>query len=226
MRAVFFHQHGGVSQLQYQYTERPEPGAHEVLIKVGAAALNHLDLWTLQGIPGIKIPLPHILGCDVAGEVVELGSKVRGIPLHKPVLVAPGLRCGKCRFCRKGWDSLCPKYKIMGLQVQGGYSEYVTAPAENIFRVSSRLSLEEWAAVPLVFVTAWHMLVTHARLRRGETVLIHAAGSGVGSAAIQIAKYFKAMVITTVGSDTKAKKAKVVESEEKLLRLAHRNLWN
>lgn len=208
MRAVVFHEHGDTGRLQYQYTETPEPGPHEVLIEVKACALNHLDLWTLKGLPGVKITMPHILGCDIAGEVVKLGSRVKGVPLHKPVVAAPGIRCGKCPHCLTHWDSLCPAYKITGFQGNGGYAEYAAVPAENIIPVSKQLSYEEWASIPLVFLTAWHMLVTRGGVKKGESVLIHAAGSGVGSAAIQIAKYFGAAVFTTVGDDSKIKKAK------------------
>lgn len=215
MRAALFHQHGGTDQIKYEYTEVPHIGPHEVLVKVRACALNRLDLWTLMGMPTVKVPLPHILGCDIAGEVVKVGSAVRGITLNRPVLVAPGLHCGKCEYCRDGWDSLCPEYKILGFQVNGGYAEYAKAPAENILPVSTkRWRFEEWAAVPLVFLTAWHMLVTRARLKKRERVLIHAAGSGVGSAAIQIAKYLDAAVITTVGSQEKVKKARALGADE------------
>lgn len=214
MRAVIFEDHGGIEKLKYAYVPIPHVGPHEVLVKVKACALNHLDLWTLLGMPGIKIPLPHILGCDVAGEVVRLGSKVRGVPLNRPVVVAPGISCGKCNFCKDGWDSLCSEYRILGLQAQGGYAEYVTAPVQNIIPVSRRFSYEQWASVPLVFLTAWHMLVTRAGLKKKEKVLIHAAGSGIGSAAIQIAKYLRAHVITTVGSDEKMKRAKSLGADE------------
>lgn len=214
MRAVVFREHGGLDKLEYTYVEAPHPGPHEVLVKVRACALNHLDLWTLGGMPGVQIPLPHILGCDISGEIAGLGSKVRGIPTNRPVIVAPGLRCGKCHFCKEGWDSLCEHYKIMGFQVPGGYAEYVKAPRENIIPVSRKFSYEEWAAVSLVFLTAWHMLVTRAGVKKREKVLIHAAGSGVGSAAIQIAKFLGAHVITTVGSEEKIRRAKALGADE------------
>jgi NADPH:quinone reductase-like Zn-dependent oxidoreductase len=214
MRAVIFKNHGDVDQLEYTYVDIPHLSPHEVLVKVKACALNHLDLWTLMGMPGIKISMPHILGCDISGEVVQAGSRVKKIPFKKPVIVSPGIRCGKCRFCRTGWDSLCDQYQITGFQINGGYAEYVKVPEENVIPVSGRLSFEEWAAVPLVFLTAWHMLSTRASLKRGEKVLIHAAGSGVGSAAIQIAKYLGASVITTVGSDEKIRRAKAMGADE------------
>lgn len=214
MRAVFFKEFGGLEKLEYGYLPKPVPGPGEVLIQVKACALNHLDLWTLQGMPGAKIPLPHILGCDTAGEVARLGPGVRGIRIGAKVVVAPGISCGRCHYCRTGWDSLCKEYHIMGFQVNGGYAEYVKAPARNLFPISKKWSFEEWASIPLVFLTAWHMLVTRARLKKKESVLIHAAGSGVGSAAIQIAKYLGAKVYTTVGSDEKIKPAKSLGADE------------
>jgi NADPH:quinone reductase-like Zn-dependent oxidoreductase len=149
------------------------------------------------------------LGCDVAGEVVEIGARVRGVTLNKPVIVSPGIVPRKTKTeCLGYWDSLCDNYQVLGLQVDGGYAEYVKVPDRNIIPVSKRLDYEQWAAVPLVFLTAYHMLLTRAQLKRKETILIHAAGSGVGSAGIQIAKYLGAEVITTVGRDQKVKPAK------------------
>ena len=214
MRAVYFKEHGGLEKLEYGQLPVPAPGAGEVLVRVKACALNHLDLWTRQGMPGVKIPLPHVLGCDIAGEVAELGHGVRGVSIGKKVVIAPGISCGRCHHCRTGWDSLCGEYKIMGFQVNGGYAEYVKAPARNLIPVSKRWTFEEWASVPLVFLTAWHMLVTRAGLKKGETVLVHAAGSGVGSAAIQIANFLGAKVLTTVGSDEKVRRAKSLGADE------------
>lgn len=214
MHAVFFKEHGGIEKLEYGYQPEPHLGHGEVLVKVRASALNHLDIWTRQGMPGVKIHLPHILGSDVAGEVAKLGPGARGIKIGTKVVIAPGLSCGHCPHCRTGWDSLCDHYKILGLQTNGGWAEYVKAPARNILPVSKKWTMEEWASVPLVFLTAWHMLVTRARLKKGETVLIHAAGSGVGSAAIQIARYIGARVLATVGSDEKIKRAKALGADE------------
>lgn len=214
MKAVFFRQHGGLDVLEYGYQPVPAPGPGEVLLRVKACALNHLDLWTRQGMPGVKISLPHILGCDLAGEVEKLGHGVRGIKPGQKVLAAPGISCGRCHHCRAGWDSLCDDYRILGFQVNGGYAEFARVPARNLILISKKWTFEEWAAVPLVFLTAWHMLVTRAELKKGETVLIHAAGSGVGSAAIQIAKTIGAKVFTTVGSDEKIKRAKSLGADE------------
>ena len=208
MKAVVFHEHGDLDRLVYQQVPKPDIGPHDVLVKVKACALNHLDIWTRIGMPGVSVPMPHILGCDVSGEIEEVGKRTHGIKKGERVVLAPGISCGTCQWCRSGWDSLCTEYKILGFQVNGGYAEYVKAPERNVIRVSNRYPLEEWAACPLVFLTAYHMLVTRAELKKGETVLIHAAGSGVGSAAIQVAKAFGARIATTVGSEGKAKSAK------------------
>lgn len=213
MRAVIFEKHGTTEDLQYTYIDTPKPGTGEVLVKVEACALNHLDIWTLMGRPGMKVTMPHVLGCDIAGEVVAAGPRAKKV--KGPVIVAPGISCRKCDHCRNGWDSLCDQYKILGFQVNGGFAEFVTVPEANVIPVSHRKwGHEDWAGVPLVYLTAWHMLVTRARLKKKEKVLIHAAGSGVGSAAIQIAKYFGAKVITTVGSDEKIKRARAIGADE------------
>nr|MBU9889626.1 alcohol dehydrogenase catalytic domain-containing protein [Candidatus Omnitrophota bacterium] len=149
MKAVIFRKHGGPEALEEAYVPVPDLGKRDVLVKVSACALNRLDLWTLQGMPAVKTSMPHILGSDIAGEVVEKGKKVRGVPLHKSVIVAPGTSCGKCRYCEDGWDSLCKEYKILGFQVNGGFAEYVKVPARNIMPVPKTYSREEWSGVPL-----------------------------------------------------------------------------
>jgi len=207
MRAVIFKEHGGLEKLIYTEAPRPKIGPHEILVKVKACALNHLDIWTRLGMPGVSISMPHILGCDIAGEISEIGSKVKHFKIGKRVVVAPGFTPPNDSLKNTDWDSASDHYKILGCQVDGGYAEYVKVPAENVFPVSKRLSFEEWAAVPLVFLTAWHMLVTRAKLKKGETVLIQAAGSGVGSAAIQLAKHIGAKIIATVGNDEKKTRA-------------------
>src|SRR3989338_8664207 len=208
MKAVVINEHGSVDKLEYTDFAKPEISSSEVLVKVNACGINHLDIWVREGIPGITIPLPHIPGCEITGEIAGIGSTVKDLNIGQHVLIAPGMNCGRCEYCLSSNDSLCSEFKIMGFQVDGGYAEYVKSPAENIIAISDRLSFEEWAAVPLVFLTAWNMLKIRGGLAAGETVLIHAAGSGIGSAAIQIAKLSGAEVITTVGSDEKLEKAK------------------
>lgn len=208
MKAVVFNEHGSVDKLVYTDFTEPEISPSEVLVKVNACGINHLDIWVREGIPGITIPLPHIPGCEITGEIAGVGSAVKGLSVGQRVLIAPGINCGRCEYCLSSNDSLCHEFRIMGFQVDGGYAEYAKAPAKNIIPISDKLSFEEWAAVPLVFLTAWNMLKTSGGLATGETVLIHAAGSGIGSAAIQIAKLSGADVITTVGNDEKLEKAR------------------
>ena len=215
MKATVFKEHGSVDKLVYTDFADPEISSSEVLVKVKACGVNHLDIWVREGLPGVTIPLPHILGCEITGEIAGIGSrvKVKGLSIGQRVLVSPGISCGKCEFCLSSNDSLCHEFMVMGFQVNGGYAEYVKASAENIISISDKLSFEEWAAVPLVFLTAWNMLKTRGNLTTGETVLIHSAGSGIGSAAIQIARLSGANVITTVGSAGKLKKAKALGAD-------------
>lgn len=214
MKAMVFYEHGGVDKLTYTDMEKPKISPYEVLVKVKACALNHLDIWVRQGLPGIGIPLPHISGCDCAGEVAEVGIEVKNFRPGDRVIIAPGIRCRKCVYCITNSDSMCNSFKIMGFQVQGGYAEFAKAHVDNIIPVSDKLSFEEWAAVPLVFLTAWHMLITRGQLKPGERVLIHAAGSGIGCAAIQIARLSGARVITTARGKEKLEKAKLLGADE------------
>jgi NADPH:quinone reductase-like Zn-dependent oxidoreductase len=183
-------------------------GDGEVLVRVKACALNHLDIWARQGTRAERIGMPHISGSDISGEIVQVGRSVRNLSVGAKVLLAPGISCGLCDYCSTGRDSLCEYYKIIGYETQGGYAEYVSVPARNVLAVPDQLSFEQAASVPLVFLTAWHMLMTRAKLAPGETVLIWGAGSGVGSAAIQVAKLSSAKVIATAGTDEKLEKAK------------------
>jgi NADPH:quinone reductase-like Zn-dependent oxidoreductase len=214
MKAVIFNEHGGADVLRY--TDAPEPAmkANEVLVEVRACALNHLDVWARMGIPGIKIPLPHILGNDIAGIVREAGELVTWVRAGDEVMLQPGVSCGHCIECLSGRDNLCPQYEILGYQRDGGYAQFVAAPGVNVVPKPQALSFEEAAALPLVTITAWHMLVTRANVQPGEDVLIHAAGSGVGSLGIQIAKLRGARVIATASSDAKLEKARELGADE------------
>lgn len=214
MKAILFSQHGGPEVLRLREVPEPEIGPSDVLVRVRACALNHLDLWVRNGLPGIEIPLPRIPGSDIAGEVAKVGTKVTHTRVGEKVVLAPGLSCNKCDPCLAGLDNLCRGYTIYGYLVDGGCAEYVRAPEVNVLPLPARLSFEEAAAVPLVFLTAWHMLIGRARLQSGETVLVLGAGSGVGSAAIQIAKLTGAHVIATAGSDEKLQKGKELGADE------------
>jgi NADPH:quinone reductase-like Zn-dependent oxidoreductase len=207
LKAVRFHEFGGLEKLRFEEIPNPKISPTEVLVRVRACALNHLDIWARGGTRSERIPLPHISGSDVSGEIFETGNLVNGHPTGEKVLIAPGISCGICDYCSNGWDSLCESYKIIGYETQGGYAEYVAVPGNNVLAIPDKLTFEQAAAIPLVFLTAWHMLVTRAHLASGETLLVWAAGSGVGSAAVQVAKLLGAKVIATVGNDTKREKA-------------------
>ena len=208
MKAIQFQQHGGPEVLRYTDVADPEPRANEVLVRVRACALNHLDLWVRRSLPNVPIPLPHIPGSDVAGEIAKIGSEVTTVRVGQKVVLAPGVSCGKCAACVSGQDNRCRQFTNLGYMIDGGCAEFVRAPEVNCLPYPENLSFEEAAAVPLVFQTAWHMLIARAELQPGEDVLVLGAGSGVGSAAIQIAKFFGARVIATAGSDEKLAKAR------------------
>src|SRR5881296_2368128 len=208
MKAARFHQHGGPEVLRYEDAPEPEPDPGEILVRVKACALNHLDIWIRQGIPAFQAPLPHIGGCDVAGVVERVGGEGTGLKPGDRVFIAPGLSCWRCEFCLGGQDNLCTTYRILGSQVDGGLAEFVKVPALNVIPVPGSLSFEQAAAFPLTAVTAWHMLFGLARLQPAEDVLVLGASSGVGSMVVQMAKAAGAKVITTVGSDDKVATAR------------------
>jgi NADPH:quinone reductase-like Zn-dependent oxidoreductase len=214
MKAVIFSQHGGPEVLQFTDVADPKIKANEVLVEVRACALNHLDVWVRGGLPGIKIPLPHILGNDVAGVVREVGELVTWAKPGAEVMIQPGVSCGHCVECLSGRDNMCLEYDIIGSVRDGGYAELLSVPGVNVIPKPGNLSWPEAAALPLVTLTAWHMLVTQARVQPGEDVLVHAAGSGVGSLGIQIAKLFGARVIATASSDEKLAKARELGADE------------
>ncbi len=213
MKAVVFKRHGGPEQLVYDDVPKPVIGPGEVLIRVKACALNHLDIWIRQGSPAYPVPFPHISGSDIAGVVEEAGGLVEGVSVGDRVIVSPGVSCWRCEFCLAGRDNFCLSYSLVGARMSGGYAEYVKVPLRNVLPLPENLSFEQGAAFPLVSVTASHMLFALAGLQYGETVLIMGAGSGVGSMAVQLAKLAGARVITTVGADDKIPKAVVLGAD-------------
>ena len=217
MKAVIMSEHGGPGVLRYTEVPNPTIEPNEVLVRVRACALNHLDIWVRGGLPGVSIPMPHILGSDIAGEVAQVGAQVAGVQIGERVLLCPGISCGHCPQCFAGNDSQCRQYTLFGYMVDGGYAEYVRSPAVNVIPIPNGLSYEQAAAVPLVFLTAWHMLIARAALKPAEDVLILGAGSGVGSAAIQIAKVTGARVIATAGSEEKLAKARGLGADDVIL---------
>ena len=217
VKSVRFHQHGGPEVLRFEDAPDPVPEPGEVLVRVRACALNHLDLWQRRGLERVKIPLPHISGSDVAGEIVASASLPSSTqaPIGQRVMLQPGLSCGHCDACLSGRDNECAQYELLGyLNHGGGYAELVKVPAENLVPLPDHVGYIEAAAFPLTFLTAWHMLITRARLRRGEDVLVLAAGSGVGQAAIQIAVLFGARVIATAGSQAKLERARALGAHD------------
>ncbi|HUE85265.1 MAG TPA: zinc-binding dehydrogenase [Vicinamibacterales bacterium] len=210
MKAVRFHEFGGPEVLRYEEAPDPDLGSGEVLVRVRACALNHLDIWNRRGVARVR--LPHIPGADVAGEVVE--SFDEELSAGQRVMVQPGLSCGRCEACLDGRDNECPRYDVLGSQSDGGYAEFVRVPIQNVVALPDAIGFVEAAAFPLTFVTAWHMLVTRARVRPGDDVLVLGAGSGVGQAAIQIAWLHGARVFATAGTEEKLARARALGAFE------------
>jgi NADPH:quinone reductase-like Zn-dependent oxidoreductase len=211
MKAVRIHQFGGPEVLTYEDIPDPQPRKDQVLIRVKACALNHLDIWVRKGLPGVK--LPHIPGSDIAGEVAEVGEYVGGFKVGQRVIVSPMHYCGHCAKCVAGLQNQCHEFTVLGNGVDGGDCELIAVLPENVIPIPDTLDFNQAASVPLVFLTAWHMLVGRANIRPGQTVLVLGAGSGVGTAAIQIAKLFRCRVITTAGSEEKLEKARALGAD-------------
>ncbi len=214
MQAVVIREHGGLECLLFEERPVPAPGPGEVLVRVKACSLNHLDVWVRKGVPGHKFPLPLVPGCDAAGTIEAVGEGLPSSEIGRSVLLAPGVSCGRCEACAAGRDLLCRHYGILGESRDGACAEFLCVPAANALPLPAGLDFAQAAAVPLVFLTAWHMLVGRAELRQGETVLIHAAGSGVSSAAIQIARLFGARILATAGSPVKLERAREMGADE------------
>jgi len=213
MTAVRMHDHGGPDVLVVESAPVPVPDAGHVLVRVRAAAVNHLDLDIRSGVSRLPITFPHVLGMEAAGEVAAVGAGAEHVSVGDRVAVLYQSHCGRCAFCAAGEDSMCAAGKLFGVHRPGAYAEYMTAPAELLVPLPDHVVFEDAAAVQLSFGTAWHALVGRAGLRAGETVLVSAAGSGVGSAAVQIAVLRGARVVASVGSDEKARRAAELGAE-------------
>ncbi|MBA2543552.1 MAG: zinc-binding dehydrogenase [Deltaproteobacteria bacterium] len=212
MKAIVLREHGGPEVLRAEELPTPEPGPGEVRVEIRAVALNHLDLWVRRGGPAFHLEYPHRLGADIAGVVDAVGPGV-AIDVGTKTVVQPGLSCMRCQACLDGRDNLCRHYKLLGENTQGGYCEYIVVPATNIAPYPDRLDFAHAASGILTFMTAWQMVVHKARVQPGDTVLVHGAGSGIGVAAIQIAKLYGARVIATAGSDHKLTHAKEIGAD-------------
>jgi NADPH:quinone reductase-like Zn-dependent oxidoreductase len=217
MKAITYPQHGGVEVLRYEDVPDPKPEPHEVLIKVRATGLNHNDLWARRGLPGMKFPLPHIPGSDVAGEVIGKGDRVQSVEIGQKVVIHPAISCRICAACTSGHEYFCRQFKIYGFQtgpLNGGYAEMIRIPEANVIPKPERLSWEEAATLPLCLLTVWHMLITRAKMQPGQDILVWGAGSGIGSIAIQLAKAMHCRVIATASSEEKARRAKELGADE------------
>ena len=211
MKAVRIHEFGGPEVLRYEDVPDAKPRKDQVLVRVRACAMNHLDIWVRKGLPGVK--LPHIPGSDVAGEIVEVGEYVTGFTPGQRVLLAPMHFCNHCAKCVAGLQNQCPEFTVRGYGVEGGNCELIAAPAVSVIPIPDNFDFNQASSVPLVFLTAWHMLVGRGGLRPGQTVLVLGASSGVGIAAIQVAKLFHARVITTAGNEAKLEKARALGAD-------------
>jgi NADPH:quinone reductase-like Zn-dependent oxidoreductase len=217
INAVLLHEFGDASKLSYESMPAPKAGPGHVVVDIHACALNRLDIWVRNGLPNVNVEMPHVLGSDIAGKVRSVGAGVDEALVGKEVILNPGTSCGRCERCLSGWDNLCPRYAILGENTRGGYAEQIAVPVANLLDKPTRLSMIEAAALPLTFLTAWQMLVERAKLAAGETVLIHAVGSGVGSAGLQIAKLHGARVIGLASTQAKLDKAKKLGADATIL---------
>ena len=212
MKAIVFYEQGEIDKLVYQDHPDPEINADEILVKVGACAVNRLDLNARSYRPEIQV-FPHILGSDIAGEVIEIGSQVDTVAPGDRVVLSPNIPCEKCRDCLNGAENLCDYQQLLGFQAHGGYAELVKAPGQNAIGISERLSYPNAAALPIAYLTAWHMLVTRAEIKSDDDILILAAGSGVGSAGLQIAKLHGARVFAASSTNEKLDRAKKIGAD-------------
>jgi NADPH:quinone reductase-like Zn-dependent oxidoreductase len=214
MKALAFHEHGGIDKLKYQDVPDPQPGDGDVLVRVKAAALNHLDLFVREGLPGLKLPLPFWSGCDIAGDVVQVGTAVQDVKVGDRVAVNPNLHCGRCEYCQEGQHSLCVSYGILGEHIHGGLAELVRVDGRKVLKLPDHVKYEDAAAFVLVNMTAWRMLVSQARLRAGEDLLIIGVGGGVSSTGVQIGKLCGARVWVTSSSEEKLERARALGADE------------
>ena len=208
MKAVRFHEFGGLDVLKLEEIDDPKPGPGEVAMRVNASALNHLDVDIREGVSRFPVPLPYILGVEVAGTITNVGPGVDGWKAGDRVVPYLMKTCGACRYCRSGRESLCLTPGFISFSTGGGYAEMLSCPVEHLVRLPDEIPDAEGAALQIAFATSWHMLFTRGRLQAGETVLINSVGSGIGSAAVQLAKLAGAFVIGNAGSEEKLEKAK------------------
>lgn len=215
--AIALSKHGGPEVLERISLEIPEPGPREARVRVHCVAMNHMDLWVRKGGPAFKLQYPHRLGCDIAGVVDALGPGARGAAVGERVMLQPGLSCGTCKACLSGRDNFCRSYKILGENAQGGYVRHINVPDINLIKIGDTLSFEEAAALPLCTLTAYQMAVRKAAVKPGQTVVVHAAGSGVSSMLIPLCKLLGAQVIATTTDAQKVERAKALGADHVVL---------
>ncbi|MBI4587512.1 MAG: alcohol dehydrogenase catalytic domain-containing protein, partial [Candidatus Rokubacteria bacterium] len=213
MQAAYLTEHGGTDKLLYGTLPDPVPRGNEVLVRVRACGVNYIDIWVRRGLPFLKIDYPFILGQEVVGEVMAAGSSARGPSPGTRVVLHPGVSCGGCEPCLSGRDHHCPRFQLLGKNLPGGYAELIKVPDVNLVPLPDGIAWEEAACTPVSFGTAWNMVFDTARLQPGEWILIHAGGSGIGSAAIQLARLVGANIITTAGNEEKLAKAKALGAQ-------------
>ena len=211
MKSVRFHEHGGLDVLRYEDAPDPSAALGRAIVRVHACALNHLDLWERRGLDRVKLPLPHTSGSEISGTILDPGTS--RLATGTRVMLQPGLRCGRCAMCAAGRDNHCVDYDVIGLRSDGGYAEQISVPVENLIPIPDHVDFVTAAAFPLTFLTAWHMLVTRAEITRGDVVLVLAGGSGVGQAAIQLARHFGARVFATC-APSKADRTRALGAEQ------------
>ena len=216
MKALLFHEHGDADALRYEEAREPQPAALECVVRLRAAALNHLDLWVRRGWPGLKLALPHIGGADGAGEIVAVGTEVERFREGMRVAICPGFATGDDEFTQRDEAPLSPSYRILGEHSAGTFAEYIAVPASVLVQMPDNAEFAETAAAQLVFLTAWRMLVTQSGLKAGETVLLVGTGGGVNTAALQIAKHLDASVIALTSSDRKMNQARELGADHVL----------
>ncbi len=221
MKAIVLHEHGGPEVLQFENQLIPEPQPGEVLIKLSAIALNHVDLFVRNGMPGIHMDYPHIPGADGAGIVVGLGKNTQGFSIGDRVVINANLGCGVCRYCLKGQDNLCDDWNLLGETTHGTYRQYITLPSRQLLKVPKNFDLHKAAAAALVYLTAWHSLVTRGGIQNGERVLIVGASGGVNTASIQIAKHFGAEIFVIGSSPEKLELAQSLGADHLIDRMEH-----
>lgn len=213
MKAVVIHKHGELDCVKVEEVAGPKPGKDEVVLKVRSAGLNHLDIWVRKGRPGLKVAMPHILGCDAAGVVVDIGAEVKNVKIGDEVILNPALSCGFCEYCRRGEQSECVSFGIIGMSRAGTFAEQVAVPARCVYPKPAYMNFDEAGTFALAYLTGWRMLMTRAQIKPGQTVLIHGIGGGVAVCTLQLAKLAGAEVIVTSSSDEKLARAEQIGAD-------------